>query len=406
MALKQRWDQGKAFPSVLHDVGDRDWVRRVSYDAESQCLALGTASGDVVVCDIENKSVVSKRAAHASNTAWRGSDPTDVTAVNDARSLSRMWDGAVMAIDVRGDAAASGGKDGTAIIWTIMSMSNADGDGAPELVPAGIAEHPARVPVIGVALHDDALWTAALDGQLRRWVVPKTASVSSPSPPALLLSGTWNAHAQTTDSDGHIAALSLAFHRDTGTAVTGHVDGSVMVVSPRTDTVRTESEPVAVHRASNACFTWMAHRGVAVRAVAVSGTGDVIFTGGADGMIRAWRWNRKNNDDDDDAADASPPVLIAEATGHNGPVISLSVGCPGRLVSGALDGTVRVWDINNDAEAEKSEAVFLNCRYAIPGHTAYMGSVVATRRSIIVDGLNNLAVCYDYSPDAAERSNT
>ena len=71
---------------------------------------------------------------------------------------------------------------------------------------------------------------------------------------------------------------------------------------------------------------------------------------------------------------------------HRGAVAALQSDGQ-KLVSGALDGTVRVWDVSETAG---------HPLYAISGHTAYMGSVQFDGGRLICDGTNNAVLLHDF----------
>ena len=73
-----------------------------------------------------------------------------------------------------------------------------------------------------------------------------------------------------------------------------------------------------------------------VFAVAVSADGRRVVSGGLDGTVRVW--------------DLATGVPLHTLTGHDGGVAAVAVSADGRLVvSGGLDGTVRVWDLATGA---------------------------------------------------------
>jgi len=71
---------------------------------------------------------------------------------------------------------------------------------------------------------------------------------------------------------------------------------------------------------------------------------------------------------------------------HRGAVAALQADGH-KLVSGALDGTVRVWEVSDTSG---------HPLYAISGHTAYMGSVQFEAGRLICDGTNNAVLLHDF----------
>ena len=82
-----------------------------------------------------------------------------------------------------------------------------------------------------------------------------------------------------------------------------------------------------------------------------------------------------------------PPPLLK---GHTAAVVALD-GDAEKVVSGARDGTVRVWDL---AAGE--------LRFMLQGFTAYIGSVQISPSWLIADGTNNNVVCMDFSGEGGE----
>jgi WD40 repeat protein len=150
---------------------------------------------------------------------------------------------------------------------------------------------------------------------------------------------------------------------------------------------------------------WVAHDDGVTRSVSHARGG--CLTGSSTGPMYAWRVDR-------DLSDGSPPTLVRKMIGHVAAVVSISVGNPRHVVSGAHDGTVRVWNAPDLlAEDDEDEAPIAvdgggglddgvkksECLYAVTGHTVWLGGVQADETRIICDGANNIAMCYDFSED-------
>jgi WD40 repeat protein len=174
----------------------------------------------------------------------------------------------------------------------------------------------------------------------------------------------------------------------------------------------------------------------------------------------AWKFRR--GDGTRGAGDGAP-ALVSKLLGHVAAVVGLSTGNPAHLVSGAHDGTVRVWDMprlsdapgargaepgtdlagviddiplgpesdagargsgsGDDAydaydasgsgsgpgglssSAEEADAApppapeRREALYAVTGHTVWLGDVCADDERIVCDGANNVTICYDFTED-------
>ena len=97
---------------------------------------------------------------------------------------------------------------------------------------------------------------------------------------------------------------------------------------------------------SGALCRWAAHEAGATRAVAAAAGGCV--TGSSTGPIMAWKFRRG---DGTRAPETPAPALVSKLLGHVAAVVGLSTGNPAHLVSGAHDGTVRVWDMPRLSDA-------------------------------------------------------
>ena len=399
---KKRWNEGAATPKVAFDLG-RDYIRRVA--VAYPYAVVGSARGDVAVCD------VSKSAALAISPAAHRRDWSEVESrpLGERVLLGQYDGGAVTAVGLalmqngsKFDFArvASGGRDGVVHLYKAATNSAA-------LVEQGQAQHDGVVT--GIAFTRGSLWSTALDGRLCRW---------SLIPPPVAVASTEHERSKTEDASEYAKvpapmlakqgewctgqpSLCLSSCDKTGIIAIGNADGTAAVLSA-------EASSFDSSRASQ-MFSWKAHEGSTVRSIAQC-SGNGIVTGSGDGIIRVWRLSSKPASPAFDAlegkkfidAESTKPELVAELRGHTGAVVSLSCGCDGRLVSGAHDGTIRVWDLDltKNKPGEKIKTIRRDARYAVLGHTVWLGSTYADADRIICDGANNVLLEYDFTAQA------
>merc|ERR1712127_722330 len=110
---------------------------------------------------------------------------------------------------------------------------------------------------------------------------------------------------------------------------------------------------------------------------------------------------------------------------HAGSVVSMTSPASGLLITGAQDGTIRVWDCsphnnhdqtatNNDHDDEdddeddeddssfwKDDATLSSsrpaCMYALTGYKVWLGSILTDAKRLISDGADNTIVVHDFS---------
>lgn len=401
---RKRWNEGAATPRVAFDLG-ADYIRRVA--VSFPYAVVGSVRGTIAVCDVVSATAIAVAPmAHGRDWADAGERP-----LGERVLLGAHDGGAVTAVALKtsmnkSDRAdfglvASGGRDGTVRLHSVNKNSAA-------LREIGVAQHDGVVT--GVAFARDSLWSVALDGRLCRWALTPSAAalaendaikrandclavstreyVRDPTP-ALSKQGEWRSGQPT---------LCVSSCERGGVISIGNADGSAAILSASASSFGGESSVV---------HAWIAHEESTVRSIAHC-PGNGIVTGGGDGVIRVWRLML-----DDDAGFDSlgsriiprtgtsrcVPRLVAELRGHTAPVVSLSAGCPGRLVSGAQDGTIRVWDLDltDSKPGQRIKTVRRDARYAVLGHTMWLGSTYADAERIICDGANNVLLEYDFS---------
>ena len=99
---------------------------------------------------------------------------------------------------------------------------------------------------------------------------------------------------------------------------------------------------------------------------------------------------------------------VAMQPPHNGPVTSLAWRKGGILLSGAQDGTIRVWDSRprcaSDASINQgvSEVAYdPRCLFGLGGYKVWLGSVCTGDNGLrlISDGSDNTVIVHNFSPE-------
>ena len=93
-----------------------------------------------------------------------------------------------------------------------------------------------------------------------------------------------------------------------------------------------------------------------------------------------------------DAFDADRPAAQRLLPEHGGAVVALrGRGECGLLVTGARDGTLRVWDLAGAADGEAPK-----CLYGLGGYKVWLGSVCTDGRFLVSDGADNTIIVHDF----------
>ena len=498
LEMETRWKQGGLRPRVVHESGS-EWIRRVSF--QFPLAAMGTASGAVLVseCTDHSGSPEERRArsqrlvASVPDAHSRDWKETDERGLGE-RSLLGLYDaGAVtaVALDARhrwgtrrdggaelGALVASGGRDGYLRLWRVPrdAVDDVDlpakkkkyrSDVGARLARCGAAKHPNVVTSVTLDPATNTLWTTCLDGVLRRWHVPpfrdddndSETNTETETETALTLLESLETSAPALCSS--LCPLERVVYVGTADGDAYAFDAGKTPLLAAGDRASDAPPPT-----SGALCRWSAHEAGATRAVAAAAGGCV--TGSSTGPIMAWKFRRVScadeteNRNDGDRARCENPTLVSKLLGHVAAVVGLSTGNPAHLVSGAHDGTVRVWDMpklsdapgargadagvdlagviddilrgspnsetsddfgsgtagsssdaGNDAGNDASESAKENdaesassplperreALYAVTGHTVWLGDVCADEERILCDGANNVTICYDFTED-------
>lgn len=286
--------------------------------------------------------------------------------------------GGLTALAMSGDRVASAGRDGNCQYWRFS------GD---ELLPlAELSTGASIVSAIVLGEESEVVWCASLDGRVRRFEEDPAG-------------GCW---ACSLEMKAAAACLSLAVCEAAGVLAVGTADGDVELFATADGAARGSWRPLG--------------GGAGSRAVAIARVGSerCVVVGGSDGALRL-RFLVK----DGDSSTSSDPALqqgedeqdwrFAESSPgepmlppHGGPCVALTpldeVRGGGLLVSGAHDGTLRVWDLADGRVEGIPSAAGPKCLYGLGGYKVWLGSVcVCDSTRLVSDGRDNVIVVHDFS---------
>lgn len=385
--IRNRWVGAKCHSSSRLSLDD--WVRRLDL-RRWPIAALGTARGSVRVVDLDRSEVLAQTSDGIHSPI--GGNP------NGNQFLFGDFDGGgTMAVAMKGDSVISAGREGGAKAWRFDRVEK-------ELVPIGEVSSLGRSIVTSLAIDDEQrLWAATFcmyEGTVFRFDLLEKTPLSEQDPLKIKTA---------------TGILSLAVNDEVGLAVVGTAGGTVELISAEDGSI---------------IGTWDVFNGTAtsVRSVEVFHAGILdedeaknnkwcVVCGGGDGSIHV-RWlNTKEGIivpeapfDEARRANSLPP--------HSGMVVSLTAckkNGAGMLVSGAQDGTLRVWDFSDDPLNEGDEfsseydaGVDPDFQplvlYQLVGYKVWLGSICVDEEGLrlVSDGSDNSVVVHDFSSDAGE----
>ena len=367
--LETRWKNAECESTAV--LAADNWVRRLAVGDWPRC-AIGTAQGSVYVADLETGAVLA-RALQAHPALVPGP-----AAEGDMRLLHGDYDGGgLTALAMRGDRVASAGRDGNCQSWRF------EGDALLPIAELSTGASIVSTVVLAANAAADAaadaevVWCASLDGKVRCFQEDPAA-------------GCW-ACALEVSTGG--PCLSLALCEEAGLVVVGTAEGDVELFS-------------AADGASRGSWRPFESGGVGARAVAIANVGDerCVVAGGSDGTLRLRYLVAKEEAKEEDAgalcfADSSPGETMLPP--HGGQCVALTtldaVRGGGLLVSGAHDGTLRVWDLAEGRVDGIPSAAGPKCLYGLGGYKVWLGSVWSDGTRLVSDGRDNLVVVHDFS---------
>lgn len=284
----------------------------------------------------------------------------------------------VNAVAVSGDGLriASGAEDNSVRVWDAFGASAGRGGailrvGATAVQDFGVSNSDS---VLGLSTAEVKVWTLSDRG---RWRMP----VVLDGAPGLLKAGAIDPEgrfAAAGSEAGPIYVWSLSNPERAPTVLKGHtgpVNGLAYLPDSRLVSISSDRDVRLWDvRSPEAAVPWTGHSDEIV-ALAVAPAGDVIFTGGLDGMLLRW-----------DVADGTSTPM----PGHGGEILQLRVSPDGSLVaSGSADRKAHVWD-----------AATGKLLHEMRGHNEKVDSVAFGRsKTLATGGADNRVLVWDLTSE-------
>eukprot|EP00550_Attheya_septentrionalis_P006479 CAMPEP_0198284034 /NCGR_PEP_ID=MMETSP1449-20131203/3576_1 /TAXON_ID=420275 /ORGANISM="Attheya septentrionalis, Strain CCMP2084" /LENGTH=512 /DNA_ID=CAMNT_0043980939 /DNA_START=56 /DNA_END=1594 /DNA_ORIENTATION=- len=388
-----------------------DWVRRVDMD-QYPVMVAGSARGSIYVADLETGDVIAE-AKEVHDPV--GDDVENAWELDDALSmLYGDFDGSgVLDVAIKGDLVVSAGREGGAKIWRIDAL-------AGKLVPQGSLMALQDEHVTSLTIDTEGrLWVACYNGTLFAFDSHESSKTSVPLPLQKPL--------RTIRMKANILSISICEELGCGVAATS--TGSVRIFSLEHDKVLAKWNPFQGRTYA---------RSATIVGTSASGDSDckssksewALICGGGNGRMYV---HKLNVDPVTGTLLESRPLFVPlfgskkRASGemkpsHNGPVVCLtpaSSSGSGMLVSGAQDGSVRIWDCTSPIETVHSSdsdplsspsvapvdsriSLRPRCLYQFMGYKVWLGSICTDGLRLVSDGSDNTIFVHDFTQDSED----
>ena len=446
-AVLKRWRAGKCRSAIRLSLDD--WVRRI--DVHTWPFALvGSSSGSIYLADLSVGSTIAK--ADGVHDAQGG----------DEEMLELMFGqydgGGTVALALGGPGgrlAASAGREGGTLAWRLGSKQGFDGGAAPldgddldgiggTNVGGSIADEALDclgelAPLAGKAVTclkidgEGRLWAGCYDGTVQCLHLANLVNEKDPKP--------------RTASCGS-AVLSLDVREDIDLVAVGTASGSVELFSSdedldgekgqlrRLDSWKPKAENIPARSVAIAPFP-ISLCDLSEDSPSNSDFDDSrdyeaeedfmwsLVSGYMDGSLHAIPLNINYDSDsidedcplgtgdESEASDLDESVEMRPP--HNGPVTCITSRKGGILVTGAQDGTIRIWDSTprcaSDASVNQGvarESYDPRCLYGLGGYKVWLGSASTSGDGLrlVSDGSDNTIIVHDFSvPEETEDEN-
>jgi WD40 repeat protein len=395
-----------------------DWVRRL--DVDYPLVACGSASDDIYLAHLESGKVLATSASTASAT-----DTQEVPKSLPNTSLSQeridhtihqlcgQFDGGgTLAVALRGTLLCEARRSGGVHVWRLNPTNGNDGEIG--LVSTGFIPSLQDSLVTCMQVTENHLFVGTDDGTVEAYTIDDDAMLplTLRMQPDML----WKVGCGTSSK---CIVMSLSVHAELGCAVLTTDSGTVEILSleEEDDEERLVRKPIGsfvppfdgTERRSSNVFPTCA-------TIIKSSTGNEDFTydkrsqqiqvnkppsymlacGANDGGLFVQKIRMDINDeiDREDPLEGTPRLLMPK---HFAAVKCIASPAPGLLVSGGLDGTLRLWD------TEQRNDKFL---YQFVGYKVWLGSLWTDGLRMVTDGADNTVILHDFTEAIDQSKNS
>jgi WD40 repeat protein len=362
-ALLSRWKNAKCISKARLVIDD--WVRRVSL-GKWPYLVMGSARGSIYLADCNTCKVVAEvKEVH---NAEGGNEEA-------LRYLYGPYDGGgTLAIAMSGNVIASAGREGGVKVFHVtVTEEDVKNPTQKKIVPVGDIPSLKGSLVTSLLLDtEQKLWVGSYDGTLHMFDLDY---------------GSAQKNATLRVESG---VLCVDVNTDIGLVVCGMKNGSVKMFS-------VDGAVLAL---------WKPFSSTHVRSVKIVGGPDdsswCVVAGGGDGNLMARQLLVDSTgtietvpfDNKRGTMEFSPP--------HGGTVVAMAERSGGLLITGAQDGTIRVWDcwqkssVSDDSNYSSFQ-VKPEVLYNFVGYKVWLGSICNDGNCLLSDGSDNSIIVHDFT---------
>jgi WD40 repeat protein len=364
------------------------WIRRL--DVSYPLAACGSATEDIYIANLETGKVLAcTNNEHDDDRVEKQNDGNKEFPDNleqTVRLLFGSYDGGgTLAIAFFNALICHAGRKGGVNLWRLDPIISSQERGS--LISQGSMRALEGVLVTCLLLDEDYLWVATADGRIQAYNLQGDLPLALKKAPDM----EWNI-------DATIVSMSLCPQVGCGVVATssGGVELFSMEEGGRSLASFYPPFDSMERKASNVhalCAVIVQHAKMA------NGQGDLdpgrdaysIACGGNDGSLYVQPLQMIATTDQVDTSKPFTKPLRQLRPRHFAPLKCLASPAPGLLISGGLDGTLRVWDI-----------VEAKCLYQFVGYKVWLGSLWTDGVRLVTDGADNTVILHNFeSPGAA-----